>query len=52
MEHHYKQLEPGCIFYFPIFAEKKLIEKKSMKRMILLLSLITQHYYKLNFLST
>lgn len=40
MEHHYKQLEPGCIFYFPIFAEKKLIEKKSMKRMILLLSFL------------
>ena len=40
MEHHYKQLEPDCIFYFPIFAEKKLIEKKSMKRMILLLSFL------------
>ena len=40
MEHHYKQLEPGCIFYFPIFAAKKLIEKKSMKRMILLLSFL------------
>ena len=40
MEHHYKQLEPGCIFYFPIFAGKKLIEKKSMKRMILLLSFL------------
>mgnify|MGYP002604910765 CR=1 FL=1 len=45
MEHHYKQLEPGCIFYFPIFAEKKLIEKKSMKRMILLLSFLMSWMY-------
>ena len=40
MEHHCKQLEPDCMLYFPIFAGKKLIEKKSMKRMILLWSFL------------
>ena len=40
MGHHCKLLEPGCMVYLPIFAEKKLIEKKNMKRMILSLSFL------------
>lgn len=39
-EHYYQPLEPSCIFLLPIFADKKSIEKRNMKRMILSLAFL------------